>query len=208
MEEILQLDRQLMLWMNYDGGTVADTFWWYVSQTWTWIPLYALLIMILIRHCSPVRTNWRQLVLLIVITALVVVFADQISSGIIKPLVERPRPARPDSGISDLIHTVRGYRGGHYGFVSSHAANTWGIALWFILLFRGWKKEGSFSSPLFIINFSLFIFSILNCYSRIYLGVHYPGDILGGLIVGTISALFCYYVLYKHGNNWLNQRKR
>lgn len=211
------IDTRLMLWLNYDGGAFLDQFWWIISGKFTWIPLYLYLIWLLVKRCQPVKIHWKELTLLILLTVLVVVLSDQISSGLIKPLVMRPRPARPDSGISDLIHIVNDYRGGHYGFVSSHAANTWGIALWFILLMKGNRQNAEAScqqtsekKPLFPLRSSLFtlpsilaLFTILNCYSRMYLGVHYPGDILGGLIVGTISALFVYFVLLPLGNRWI-----
>ncbi|MBQ0057179.1 MAG: phosphatase PAP2 family protein [Bacteroidales bacterium] len=202
IETLHSLDQQLMLWMNYDAGAAADAFWWYVSKPLTWLWLYAILLWMLVRRCQPLRVNWRNLLLLVLCTALVVLLADQISSGLIKPLVERPRPSRPDSGISELIHIVRNYRGGHYGFVSSHAANTWGVALWFLLLLR--HQSGRL---LPLMRCLLIAFALLNCYSRIYLGVHYPGDIIGGLAVGTLAAFFVYYVPYLHINKRINLHK-
>lgn len=198
MIEILdQWDKELMLWMNYDGGAIQDSVWYFLSGKFTWIPLYLLLLWQLWRHCSiPAHPatpkankcfgfQWKPFAMLLVITVLVVVLSDQIASGLFKNWICRPRPSREDSGISQFIHIVNGYRGGHYGFVSSHASNTMGIALWFSLLLR--KRW---------LTWLLSLWVLLNCYSRIYLGVHYPGDILGGLIVGILSALFCYYVIY------------
>lgn len=171
--------------MNYDGGAFQDTIWFFLTGKFTWLPLYALLLWMLYRHCSLSRFAWKRFAMLLVITALVVLLSDQIASGFFKNWICRPRPSQPDSGISEYIHIVNGYRGGHYGFVSSHASNTIGIALWFALLLRKhWLTS------------LLFLWVLLNCYSRIYLGVHYPGDILGGLLVGVFSALFCYYVIY------------
>ena len=204
IETLDQLDRDLMLWINYDGGAILDQWWWIVSGKFTWIPLYLYLIWCLVQKCQPVKIRWKELTALILLTILVVVLSDQISSGLIKPLVMRPRPARPDSGISDMIHIVNGYRGGHYGFVSSHAANTWGIALWFILLMKG-NRQTSGNSSFLIPHFPLILilFVACNCYSRMYLGVHYPGDILGGLLVGTAAALLVYYVLLPLVNRWI-----
>lgn len=202
------IDTELMLLLNYDGGTFLDQLWWIISGKYTWIPLYLYLLWMLVRGCLPVKAHWKQLTLLLALTIIVVLLSDQIASGLIKPLVMRPRPARPDSGIADMIHIVNGYRGGHYGFVSSHAANTWGIALWFILLFKGpvigsQKSKGRLGWLFFL----LIAFTLLNCYSRIYLGVHYPGDILGGLLVGTASALFVYYMLLPLVNWWISGTK-
>ncbi|MDO4496773.1 MAG: phosphatase PAP2 family protein, partial [Bacteroidales bacterium] len=156
------LDKALMLWMNYDGGAVQDQFWYFVSGKMTWIPLYLFLLWMLMKHCSTTgqlkKINWKQFGTLLLITALVVLLSDQIASGLIKHWVERPRPSQPASGISDMIHIVNDYRGGRYGFVSSHAANTIGVALWFSLLLRKrWLSS------------LLAFWVVLNCYSRIYL---------------------------------------
>lgn len=200
------LDQQLMLWLNHDGGAFQDQLWWILSGKLTWLPLYAILLWLLVRLCSPIGRNWKHLVVCFVTVALVVLLADQISSGIIKHWAQRPRPSQPDSGIAEWIHIVNGYRGGHYGFVSSHAANTWGIALWFMLLLRDWRHNAMSDIPQWVFTADvpvLATFALLNCYSRIYLGMHYPGDILGGLIVGTCVALFCYHVAYKRAKKWL-----
>ena len=214
MEQILQLDTDLMLLLNFDGGGFADQFWWYVSKTTTWLWLYALLLWFLWHQCGASRVAWRRFAGFVILTAIVVLLADQISSGLIKPLVMRPRPSRPDSGISGFIHTVNNYRGGHYGFVSSHAANTWGVALWFILLVLHRNKcfaDAPASSPVPIRPYAivpmLVAYSLLSCYSRIYLGVHYPGDILGGLLVGTLAALITYYVLFPLVNKRVKSAK-
>ena len=207
LNTLIDLDQQLMLWLNHDGGAWADQLWWIISAKFTWVPLYAFLLWIIYGQCRPIGQQWKHLVLCIVTVMLVVTLADQISSGLIKPWAQRPRPAQPDSGIAEWIHIVGGYRGGHYGFVSSHAANTWGVSLWFILLLRGWRQSGRVFRPMWIPRILpplLVAFTALNCYSRIYLGVHYPGDIVGGLIVGTGVAYFCHNVIYQRTKKWMN----
>lgn len=190
IETLDTLDKELMLWMNYDGGAFQDAFWYFISGKFTWIPLYLLLLGLLVRRCRVPSFQWKPFVAMLIVTALVVVLSDQIASGLLKNWVARPRPSQPDSGISEMIHIVNGYRGGHFGFVSSHAANTVGIAIWFsLLLRRRW------------LTYTLALWVALNCYSRIYLGVHYPGDILGGLAVGAAVAIFCYYVIYRASKN-------
>lgn len=196
IETLNQWDRELMLFLNYDGGNFQDQLWWIISGKFTWTPFYLFLIGLLWKLCQSYELKWKSFLTLLLITVLVILLSDQISSGLIKHWVERPRPSRPDSGISELIHIVNNYRGGHYGFVSSHAANTWGLSLWFFLLTRAMAKEHIFSTSLLPLHIGLVAFTLLNCYSRIYLGVHYPGDILGGLMVGTSTALFSFYMIY------------
>ena len=153
-----------------------DTFMWYVSKTATWsLMLLALIIMLF-------RKNWRQALFVIVAITLTITLADQISSGIIKNLVERFRPTHSPE-IGSLVHLVNGYKGGLYGFVSSHAANTIGVALFISLLF---KRR--------YLTITLFFWATLVSYSRIYLGVHYLGDILGGICVGLLSGAIVYHL--------------
>ena len=121
---------------------------------------------------------------------LAVGLADYISSGLIKPLVCRLRPTH-EPAIMDTLHLVNNYRGGWFGFVSSHAANTLACALLFCLV---WRKPAAYWLMLWV---------ALNCYSRMYLGVHYLGDILGGLAVGCLTAGLA-YLLWKYvERRWL-----
>ena len=191
LERLLQIDTDLLLAINAWYSPWADTLMWIISAKTTWIPLYLLLIGLLVyryRQPSPnPRYSWIKTiptcVIMIVVIALAVGMADFIASGILKPLVARPRPTRvPD--LEGVIHLVNGYRSGKYGFVSSHAANTMACALLFSLI---WRKK--------ITTFLLMLWVAANCYSRMYLGVHYPLDILGGLIVGMGTALLGFVVL-------------
>lgn len=211
-----QWDKQLMLLLNYDGGSWLDQFWFIYSGKWTWIPLYVLLVVFMTLKCKRDRQHifWKHLSLLIILTALLITLSDQISSGIIKQLVERPRPSHAP-GVMELLHYVGDYRGGQYGFVSSHASNSIAIALWLSHLL--WHKSSPLSFRLFprihwsaeqryaIMAIVLIAWALLNCYSRIYLGVHYPGDILGGLLVGAlcyfiVKKLYCYFLHFFEQN--------
>ena len=122
-----------------------------------------------------------KFILLLLFTALVFAFTDQISAGIIKPLVQRPRPSH-DGSIMDQLHFVNDYHGGAYGFVSSHAANCFGLAVWVSCLY---KRRSLVTA--------MMLYAVLNCYSRIYLGVHFPGDIICGTVLGILCGWLGYY---------------
>lgn len=177
---MLTLDNQLMLWLNYDGGAWQDAFWWGISNKFTWVALYLTLVVLLIGEAWRLgRLNGRQLALLVVCTAVCILLSDQLSSGLIKPLVQRPRPSH-QPGLMEALHYVGDYRGGPFGFVSSHAANTVALCTWLGLLLRTRLSRS------LMLTFVLWV--IFNCYSRIYLGVHYPGDIICGALVGALAG--------------------
>ena len=176
------LDHELMLWLNYDGGTFQDAFWYTLSQIPSWIPLYITIIFVMLQPSDGQKQKrWMKFILLLLFTALVFAFTDQISAGIIKPLVQRPRPSH-DGSIMDQLHFVNDYHGGAYGFVSSHAANCFGLAVWVSCLY---KRRSLVTA--------MILYAVLNCYSRIYLGVHFPGDIICGTILGILCGWLGYY---------------
>ncbi len=179
MEQLLQLDTNLLLAINGWHSVFFDNFMWNISEKLTWIPLYLVLIACLVKRYG------KQSIWFLLAFGACVGLADFISSGIIKDLVMRPRPTR-EPALDGVLHLVNGYRSGKYGFVSSHAANTISICLLFSLIWRDWRA-----------TLPLTLFATLNCYSRMYLGVHYPGDILGGLIIGACVALGIYAILHK-----------
>lgn len=190
LERLIHIDTEILLAINSWHAPWADTLMWIISAKATWIPLYVLLIGLLVwRYHKPAPTaaKWLQrvpaCVVMIVVIALAVGAADFIASGILKDLVARPRPTRVPE-LEGVLHLVNGYRSGQYGFVSSHAANTMACALIFSLI---WRNK--------IATCGLMLWVAANCYSRMYLGVHYPTDILGGLMVGTLTALVGYWVL-------------
>lgn len=191
IETLNQWDQQLMLLLNGDGGAFLDQLWYIYSGKFTWIPLYLLLLWLIIKRCRQNRqlAFWRHLAVCIFCTVLLIVLSDQLASGLIKPLVCRPRPSH-EPGLMELLHYVNDYHGGQYGFVSSHASNSLAVALWMGWFL--WQNAKSLLSDFqqrwaFTFSCLLIVWALLNCYSRIYLGVHYPGDILGGLLIGWIS---------------------
>lgn len=179
IESIKLWDTTLFLFLNGYHAPLFDGIMVAISNKLTWVPLYIAVIYMVIKHWER-ESIWIILALVVCIT-----IADQVSSGVIKHLVERPRPSHA-AHLNGLIHLVNGYTGGKFGFVSSHAANAFGFALLSSLLFR--QKSYIFVT---------FVWAILTAYSRIYLGVHYPLDIFGGIIVGIIAALLCFLAIKK-----------
>ena len=190
MDYLIHIDQQWLLAINGWHSEWADILMWYISKSTTWLPLYALLVGLIVYRfgilspslCREGRRGSSILRVLIILAgfAVAVGVSDFVSSGIIKPWVCRLRPTH-EPEIAGLIHLVNGYTGGLYGFVSSHAANTMACALLFALLYR--NKYATVGLMLWV---------ALNCYSRMYLGVHYPADIIGGLAIGAMMATLTY----------------
>lgn len=146
------------------------------SEVLIWVPFYAAILYAAIRRWK-IESIW-----IILSLVLCIVLADQ-TSDFFKDWFMRPRPSR-EAVLQGLVHTVNGYTGGKYGFVSAHAANSFGFALLSSMIFR----QKTFS-------YFVFTWAIIVSYTRIYLGVHYPMDIIGGMLIGFISALICYFLL-------------
>ena len=194
LKQLIHIDTEILLAINGWHAPWADTLMWIISAKETWIPLYLLLIGLLVwryRQPATTRVKWMQkvpaCVLMIIVIGLAVGAADFIASGILKDWVARPRPSRVPE-LEGVLHLVNGYKSGRYGFVSSHAANTMACGLLFSLI---WRKK--------ITTCGLMLWVAANCYSRMYLGVHYPLDILGGLIVGALVAWAAFVMLKSLG---------
>lgn len=172
------LDRAVTVAFNFDGGSIADMMAVAVSSRYIWLPLGALFL-----YKVVVAQNRRYGVSLAIVLglALVVTVCDQVSASVIKPYFARLRPSH-DAEVSALLHYVGSYRGGLYGFVSSHAANAFGTAVYTMRFVKGRAYAVT------VLAFSAFV-----GYSRVYLGVHYVGDVLCGAMLGVLFG----YVLGK-----------
>lgn len=181
MDYLINIDSDLLLWLNGAHNAFFDTFMMLFTGKFIWVPMYLALTYVLFHNMTP-----KQALMCLVAIALVIVIADQMSSSLIRHSVGRLRPANLENPISNMVHIVDGYRGGRYGFPSSHAANSFGLAFFLLYLL---KRS---PIPTFII-----LWAIVNCYSRIYLGVHYPGDILCGTLVGLVAATVVWFIYKK-----------
>lgn len=179
MELLIELDRNLFLALNSLFHPALDEFMLAATDAKFWIPFYLWFIFILFKKLD--RQAWLALICI----ALTVLITDQVSSHLLKPLIARLRPSHDPAmtGIVTLVKSQTGefYRGGLFGFPSSHAANSFGVAffLWLIL------------APVYRWAFIGFGIAFILSYSRIYLGVHYPADIMAGTLIGFTSALAC-----------------
>ncbi|MDW7694596.1 phosphatase PAP2 family protein [Flammeovirgaceae bacterium SG7u.111] len=170
-----KLDKELFLWLNSFHSDTSDIFWQFITEKETWFPFYALILAYIFW-----QYKWRGFIVLIGV-ALTITFADQFSSGFCKPFFERFRPcASPEIG--HLVHTTRDGCGG-YGFISGHSSNSFAIAMFIYLLFKDRLKY----------LWLLFAWAAIVAYSRIAVGVHYPGDIT----VGAIAGIFWGWLAYK-----------
>ena len=177
---IIDFDKYLLLAINGSDSLFWDGCMTVYTTIAVWIPLILVLVYMLIKNNS-----FKDFVLLFFSFVLVVVLTDVISSGFCKPFFQRWRPTN-DPELMYLVDVVGNIRGGDYGFTSSHAANSFGIATFLLLLVKNR-----------ILTVSLLIWAALNAYTRMYLGVHYPGDILAGTLIGV--AVGCgMYTLYRY----------
>ncbi len=191
---LISTDKQWLLAINGAHAPWADALMWQISQAVTWLPLYLFLIICLF---VKFRGQWLPLTVALLMIAIAVGGADLICAQLIKPMVARPRPTH-DAVIGALVQVVNGYRGGAYGFCSNHAANTMACAVLCSAIFTYGKPR---QAHLYI-TLPLIVWVMLNCYSRMYLGVHYPLDILAGIVVGGVMA----WVAWRLGRGYLFPR--
>jgi undecaprenyl-diphosphatase len=169
LETLKNIDTEVFLALNGVHNAVFDFIMFWASERFIWIPLYVFLAYLLFRKYG--RKSW----LFILMAGIVVTLTDQTSVHLFKFVFLRPRPCH-EPELAGLVHLVNSKCGGPYGFISSHAANSFGIATYLALLLG---RKIRFFAP------AILLWAALLSYSRVYLGVHYPGDILVGAIWGS-----------------------
>lgn len=177
MEKLKDIDQSLFIELNSHHSPFWDTLMVLVSNKFVWFPFYFLLI------CLFIYFYRKRGVLMVLTLAASVGLADFVSSGIFKPFFERLRPCHEEV-LGATVFVIDGC-GGRYGFVSSHAANSFAVAIFVIFLLkpRQW-----------LLKLVLVLWAVTISYSRIYLGVHYPGDVIVGSVIGSLAAWFGFYL--------------
>jgi len=173
IDMLINADQDLFLWLNGHHTPLLDSLMYWITFKYTWIPMYILLIALHLK--KDWRKSWPELLVVL----LAVAVADKITSGLMKPYFLRFRPCH-DPELQGLVHQVTGC-GGLYGFASSHASTSFAVAMtWFAFL----RTKISYA-------WLLFVWAAIYSYSRVYVGVHYPADIVIGSLIGLAVGWLC-----------------
>jgi undecaprenyl-diphosphatase len=170
IEKLNALDVRLFLSLNKHHNAFFDPIMYWASNKYFWVPFYLLIVILIIRAYK------KRSILIFICTGILITLSDQLSSAVIKPLVKRLRPSH-NPALAGLVHLSSAGPGGLYGFVSGHATNCFALFIFLTIILC--KKF----TPL---KWVLFIWAIVVSYSRIYVGVHYPGDVICGAALGSI----------------------
>ncbi|MBQ0767754.1 MAG: phosphatase PAP2 family protein [Bizionia sp.] len=172
LEQLIQLDKDLFLYLNGMGNVYWDAFWMFYTAKFNWIPLYAVLVFLMYK-----KLNSKMFVLTLITIVLMITFTDQVTN-LFKHGLKRFRPCH-DESLVDIMRLVKSHCGGQYGYFSGHASNSMAVAI-----FTGKMLQYRFKYLIYI----MIVWSLFMAYSRIYIGVHFPLDILSGLIFGGVSG--------------------
>lgn len=185
------IDTQFLLLINQYHADWLDPIILTITNRWFWVPFYALIIGYIFRKRTPAAAFW-----VIVSIVATITLTDQIGGGELRHFIARMRPSNPENPISEYIHIVNDYRSGSYGFPSCHAANSFALAMFLWLTFRNRLTV-----------WVMFTWAVLQCYTRAYLGVHYPGDLMAGALLGTCMASTVYFLPRYIGRQMISHGK-
>lgn len=190
IDKLINQDQQVTLAINGSDSLFWDNVMYVVTNTFSWSVVIVALFWVIFRN-----NKMKESLLILLFMVLLITVADRICSGWIKPTIARWRPTQ-DPQLMYMVDVVRGYRGGRYGFFSGHACNTMCMAVFLSCLFRYWK-----------LTLTLLFWSLTTTFTRIYLGVHYVGDVLVGWSVGIILGLLFYLIYFRVCKIYMDGKK-
>ena len=176
---LIDADTRFSLSVNASHTPFWDVFMLLFSYKYTWIFFYISLVWFIFRNYS-----WRFLIACLLAVVVLITLCDQMSSSWLRPMVCRLRPCDPENPLSEVVHLVDGYRPISYSCPSAHAANAWGLTFFLSFLFR--RK---------LLTMTLVLWAFVTCWSRLYLGVHFFGDLVAGMLVGLVMASLVFFVM-------------
>lgn len=177
MEQLIQLDKELFVFLNGFGSAQFDQFWLLITKQINWLPYFVLLLIIVQK-----KLGWKNLGIVLLFIALLITFTDQFTN-LVKNHFQRLRPCN-DLDIKDSIRIVKS--SDTYSFFSGHASNSTASMIFIFLLLKKYYKYA----------FVVFLFPLIFAYSRIYLGLHFPGDIITGYFFGALFG-YLFYKIYQ-----------
>ena len=189
LDELLKYDTELFLFLNNLGNTSWDGFWRFVTEKWSSIPLYAFLLYLVFKHYG-----WKGALVIIVCVALMITATDQVAS-LFKYGIKRPRPCKVEELQPLMRYVADGC--GRFGYFSAHAASSMAAAVFLGLSLQKWYKY---------LPFLLLVWAVITGYSRIYLGVHYPLDVISGMAFGGLTG-WLFYLIQKWGQRKFKTQK-
>ena len=190
LDFLQKIDEAVLLAVNSWNSPFWDHIMWWISGKYSWWPFYlALLVYIFLQK------PWKEALLILLGIVLLITLSDQTSVHLFKEVFERPRPSH-HPGLTDQLHYVNDYKGGKYGFISSHASNTFSVAFFLLLVFR--KRW---------MTFILLFWAAIVSYSRMYLGVHYFFDVFVGALWGMLLGFIVYKLFLLSGKKLLQKHQ-
>ncbi|CAM3442410.1 phosphatase PAP2 family protein [Aequorivita lipolytica] len=189
LDQLLNYDTELFLFLNNLGNTSWDGFWRFVTEKWSSIPIYAILLYLIYKNYG-----WKGTLVIMVCVALMITATDQIAN-LFKHGLERPRPCQVEALKATMRYVADGC--GKYGYFSGHAASSMAAAVFLGLSLQKWYKY---------LPFLLLAWAVVTAYSRIYLGVHYPLDVVSGMAFGGLTG-WLFYLLQKWGQKRFKTQK-